>query len=138
MMPKKMLLQDNGINQEIKDILTIIKHHMKPHMLINSGTMKLKHKNRLMRDICTTKHMMKDPDGSIKRYCDVIDFAKHDHTANADKYEELKELPPVDHYTPNVTGKDLIERGYSGKELGDMLEEIYISKIGHYKKKKEE
>jgi len=123
---------------EIKYILAIVKNHMKPHMLVNSDAMRLKHKHGLMRDICTTRNIMKDPTGSIQKYCDVVEFAKHDHTKHADKYEELQRLPPPEHYIPTVTGQDLIDRGYSGKEIGDMLEEIYLSKINHYKKKKEE
>ena len=121
---------------EIKNILTIIKYHMRPHMLVNENTMSLKHKHRLLREICTTKNMMKDPSGSINRYCDIVDFAKHDHPKNQEKYEELKNLPPIEHYKPEVTGQDLFEQGFRGKELAHQLEDIYLSKINHLKKKK--
>jgi tRNA nucleotidyltransferase (CCA-adding enzyme) len=137
-MAAKILYKYKFTNDEIKYILMIIKNHMKPHMLVNTDAMRLKHKHGLMRDICTTRDIMKDPTGSIQKYCDVIEFAKQDHTKHPEKYEELKRLPPSEHYIPTVTGQDLIDRGYSGKELGDMLEEIYLSKINHFKKKKEE
>lgn len=132
----KILAKYKYTSNEIRDILSVIKHHMKPHSLVNENASKLKHKNKLMREICTSKHMMKDPTGSIKRYCDVIDFAKHDHDRDGEKYEELKKLPPMEHYIPEVTGKDLIEQGYSGKELGKRQEELYLNQISQIKKKK--
>ena len=84
----------------------------------------------------TTKNMMKDPSGSIQKYCDVIDFSQQDHPKHSEKYEELKNLPPLEHYIPEVTGKDLIELGYSGKELGARQEELYLNQISQIKKKK--
>jgi tRNA nucleotidyltransferase (CCA-adding enzyme) len=133
-MAAKILAKYKFTNNEIKNILTIVKNHMKPHMLVNSNALKLKHKHGLMRDICTTKNMMKDPTGSIKRYCDVVEFAKHDHTKDSDKYEELQSLPPLEHYEHDISGDELYERGLRGKEIGDMMEEIYLSKINHLKK----
>lgn len=137
-MAKDILHKYKFTSNEIKNILTIVKHHMKPHMLVNENAMKLRNKHKLMRDICTTKNMMKDPHGSIKKYCDVVEFAKHDHTKEPEKYEELKELPPVEHYIPTTTGQDLLEKGYKGEEIGKMLEDIYLSKISHYKKQEKD
>jgi len=131
----KILAKYKFTSNEIKDILSVIKHHMKPHSLVNENASKLRHKNKLIREICTPKHMMKDPSGSIKRYCDVIDFAKHDHDRDAEKYEELKNLPPVEHYVPEVTGQDLIDMGFSGKELGEKMEDLYLNQISQVKKK---
>jgi CRISPR/Cas system-associated protein Cas10 (large subunit of type III CRISPR-Cas system) len=135
-MASKILNKYKFTSNEIKNILSVIKHHMRPHSLVYENASKLKHKQGLMREICTTKSMMKDPSGSIKKYCDVIDFSKHDHPKHQEKYEELKNLPPLEHYIPDVTGKDLIELGYSGKELGKRQEELYLNQISQLKKKK--
>jgi tRNA nucleotidyltransferase (CCA-adding enzyme) len=137
-MARKILNKYKFTNNEIRDILSIVKHHMKPHSMIFENALKLKHKHRLMRDICTTKGMIKDPSGSIRKYCDVIDFSKQDRPKDEEKYEELKKLPPLNHYISDTTGNELYAQGYRGKEIGDLLEERYLSKINHLKKENKE
>jgi tRNA nucleotidyltransferase (CCA-adding enzyme) len=130
-MAKKILLQYKFTNDEIHDILTIIKNHMKPHHMIFTNATKLKHKHRLLRDVCATRNIMKNPKDSISKYCDLIEFAKHDQGKNTEKYDELKQLLPEKEYIPKTTGQDLYDRGYRGKELGKKLEELYINQINH-------
>jgi tRNA nucleotidyltransferase (CCA-adding enzyme) len=132
----KILWKYKFTANEIRDILSIIKFHMKPHSLVSNDAMKMKHKHGLMRDICGIRHMIKDPSGSIQKYCDVIDFAQYDHPKDEEKYEELKRLYPVEYYTSKVTGQDLYDQGYRGKEIGKRLEEIYISQINSRKDRK--
>lgn len=115
--------------REIHNILSIIKHHMRPHYLVFEKANRLKHKHRLMREICTTKGIRTNPSEAIRRYCDVVDFAKFDRDKDHESYDKLKELPPIDHYLPDVTGEDLLDEGYAGKELGSRLDELYLHKI---------
>jgi hypothetical protein len=75
--------------------------------------------------------IMKNPQKAIERYNRVVDFAildKNDER-QTEKYQILRSLPPIEHYTPKVLGRDLLAKGYKGKELGRRLEQLYINQI---------
>lgn len=75
--------------------------------------------------------IMKDPRKAIERYNRVVDFAildKNDERQK-EKYQILKVLTPIEHYHPQVLGRDLLQKRYKGKEIGVRLEELYKNQI---------
>jgi hypothetical protein len=129
----KRFLQRYRIPQrDLIEIVTTVRHHMRPHHMVLDEAFKLKHKNRLIASLAGGYfQIMKDPQKAVDRYNRVVDFAildKNDES-QTEKYQILRSLPPIEHYTLKVCGRDLLEKGYKGKELGRRLEQLYINQI---------
>jgi tRNA nucleotidyltransferase (CCA-adding enzyme) len=129
----KLFLQRYRIPQrDLIEIVTTVRHHMRPHHMVLDEAFNLKHKHRLMASLAGGYfQIMKDPQKAIERYNRVVDFAildKNDER-QTEKYQILRSLPPIEHYTPKVLGRDLLAKGYEGKELGRRLEQLYINQI---------
>jgi hypothetical protein len=129
----KTFLQKYRIPQkELLEVVTTVRHHMKPHYMVQNEAFEFKHKHRLMASISGGYYqIMKDPMKAIERYNRVVDFAILDKNdkEHAEKYKILRSLPPIEHYRPKVLGRDLLVKGLKGKELGRRLEQIYINQI---------
>jgi tRNA nucleotidyltransferase (CCA-adding enzyme) len=116
------------------EVIITVRNHMKPHNLVKAGAYKLKHKHRLMASVTGGYlRIMKDPKKAIERYNRVIDFAILDSNGkiHREKYERLKVIPPLEHYYPKIFGRDLLEEGLKGRDIGARLEERYINQINN-------
>ncbi|MFA5103419.1 MAG: CCA tRNA nucleotidyltransferase [Candidatus Thermoplasmatota archaeon] len=124
--------------KETKDVTVVVKHHMRPHHMVNENATRLKHKHRVLFDVAgSPKSVMDHPEQSIEKYRDVVEFAKHDANRKQEEYDSLKELPPLEHYTPTTRGADLLKEGLKGPELGKRLTELYVNQVNHMQEKRE-
>jgi hypothetical protein len=59
---------------------------MEPHQLVNTESVKLKHKNRLLAKVAGGyPALANNPEKAVQIYKDVVDFAKQDKNLNANK-----------------------------------------------------
>jgi tRNA nucleotidyltransferase (CCA-adding enzyme) len=126
--------------EDKKDVVSMVTYHMEPHHLVNTGATKFKHKNRLLAKVAGGYGALaSNPEKAIKRFKDVIDFAKQDKGVDnklTASYNELQNIPAPEKYKREAKGEDVIAEGYKGKEVGKRLEELYKNQVANIEDKR--
>ena len=127
--------------EDKKEVAAMVKYHMEPHHLVNAGAIKFRHKNRLLAKVAGGYNALaNNPEKAVKRYKEVIEFAKQDkgqQPGDIRSYDELENIPPPEKYKRKAKGEDIIAEGYKGADVGKRLEELYKNQIANIKEDKE-